>query len=104
MLMAGKIDAGILGNDLPDDPRFKPVIPDAAKPARAGTKATGLLPINHMFVARRRSANSRPDLVREIYRLFQARKEAPVRPTRSDLRPIGIEAIRPSLELVIQLA
>jgi 4,5-dihydroxyphthalate decarboxylase len=103
MLMRGEVDAAILGNDLPDDPRFQAVIPNAAEAGPVWHKATGLIPINHMFVATTELANSRPDLVLETYRLFQKAKEAAV-PTTPDLRPIGVEAIRPSLELVIQLA
>jgi 4,5-dihydroxyphthalate decarboxylase len=105
MLMAGKIDAGILGNDLPDDPKIKPVIPDAAKAGRAWHERTGLLPINHLLCVKRDLLRFRPDLVREIFALFQKSKsEAPVAAGAVDMRPIGYEAIAPSLELVIQLA
>lgn len=105
MLMAGKIDAGILGNDLPDDPKIKPVIPDAAKAGRAWHERTGLLPINHLLCVKRDLLRFRPDLVREIFALFQTSKsEAPVAAGAIDMRPIGYEAIAPSLELVIQLA
>jgi 4,5-dihydroxyphthalate decarboxylase len=103
MLMQGEVDAAILGNDLPDDPRLRPVIPNAAEAGPAWHKATGLVPINHMFVATTKLANDRPDLVRETYDLFKRAKE--LAPSKGpDLRPIGIEAIRPSLELVVQLA
>lgn len=105
MLMSGKVDAGILGNDLPDDPKIKAVIPDAAKAGRAWHEKTGLIPINHMLVVKRDLLRSRPDLVREIYSLFkQAKEAAPVAPGAIDMRPIGYDKIAPSLELVIQLA
>lgn len=105
MLMSGKVDAGILGNDLPDDPKIKAVIPDAAKAGRAWHEQTGLIPINHMLVVKRDLLRSRPDLVREVYSLFkQAKEAAPVSPGAIDMRPIGYDKITPSLELVIQLA
>ena len=105
MLMSGKVDAGILGNDLPDDPKIKAVIPDAAKAGRAWHETTGLIPINHMLVVKRDLLRFRPDLVREIYSLFkQAKEVAPVSPGAIDMRPIGYDKITPSLELVIQLA
>jgi 4,5-dihydroxyphthalate decarboxylase len=104
MLMKGEVDAAILGNDLPDDPRFRPVIPNAAEAGPAWHKATGLIPINHMFVATTKLADSRPDLVLETYNLFQRAKEMAGPPKGPDMRPIGIDAIRPSLELVIELA
>jgi 4,5-dihydroxyphthalate decarboxylase len=104
MLMKGEVDAAILGNDLPNDPRIKPVIPNAGEAGPAWHKATGLIPINHMFVATSKLASERPDLVREAYDMFRRAKEIAGPPKGSDMRPMGIEAIRPSLELVIQLA
>jgi 4,5-dihydroxyphthalate decarboxylase len=104
MLVKGEVDAAILGNDLPDDPRFRAVIPNAAEAGPAWHKATGLVPINHMFVATTKLANSRPDLIRETYDLLRRAKDAAGPPKGADLRPIGIEAIRPSLELVLELA
>jgi 4,5-dihydroxyphthalate decarboxylase len=103
MLKNGEVDAAILGNDLPDDPRYRAVIPNAKEAGPAWHKATGLIPINHMFVATTKLANSRPDLVLEFYNLLRRAKDmAPAK--GPDMRPIGIEAIRPSLELVVQLA
>ncbi len=104
MLMNGEVDAAILGNDLPDDPRIKPVIPNAKEAGPAWHKATGLIPINHMFVSTTALAKSRPDLVLETYRLFQKAKDMSGPAKGTDMRPIGIDAIRPSLELVIDLA
>lgn len=104
MLIKGEVDAAILGNDLPDDPRLRPVIPNAVEAGPAWQKKTGLIPINHMFVATAQLAKSRPDLVMETFNLFQRSKEASGPAKGPDMRPIGIEAIRPSLELVVQLA
>jgi 4,5-dihydroxyphthalate decarboxylase len=104
MLMEGEVDAAILGNDLPDDPSLSPVIPNAAKAGPAWQTKTGLIPINHMFVATTELAKSRPDLVLEVYRLLERAKEAAGPSKGPDMRPIGIDAVRPSLELVIQLA
>jgi 4,5-dihydroxyphthalate decarboxylase len=104
MLMKGEVDAAILGNDLPDDPRLRAVIPNAAEAGPTWHRATGLIPINHMFVATTKLASERPDLVFETYELIRQAKQAAAPAKGPDLRPIGIEAIRPSLELVIQLA
>ena len=105
MLMSGQVDAGILGNDLPDDPKIKPVIPDAAKAGRAWFDKTGELPINHMLVVKRDLLRFRPELVREIYSMFKrAKEDAPVAAGAIDMRPIGYDAIAPSLEVVTQLA
>jgi 4,5-dihydroxyphthalate decarboxylase len=105
MLMSGEIDAGILGNDLPEDPKIRPVIADPAGAGRAWHENTGLLPMNHMLCAKRDLLRSNPDLVREVYDLFrQAKDAAPAASGGIDMRPIGYDAITPSLELVIQLA
>lgn len=105
MLMAGEIDAGILGNDLPNDPKIRAVIPDAANAGRAWHDKTGLIPINHMLVVKRDLLRFRPDLVRNVYQTFkQAKEAAPVAPGAIDMRPIGYDKVTPSLELAIQLA
>ena len=105
MLMSGQVDAGILGNDLPNDPKIKAVIPNAAQAGRAWFDKTGELPINHMLVVKRDLLRFRPDLVREIYSMFKGAKEAaPVAAGAIDMRPIGYDAIAPSLEVVTKLA
>ena len=105
MLMSGQVDAGILGNYLPNDPKIKAVIPNAAQAGRAWFDRTGELPINHMLVVKRDLLRFRPDLVREIYSMFkQAKEAAPVAAGAIDMRPIGYDAIAPSLEVVTKLA
>ena len=104
MLMSGEVDAAILGNDLPDDPRLAPVIPNAKEAGPAWHAATGLVPINHMIVVTKALADRRPDVVRAVYDLLRQSKEAAGPSKGPDLRPMGIEAIRPSLELVVELA
>ncbi len=105
MLMSGGVDAGILGNDLPDDPKIKAVIPNAKTAGRAYFDKTGLIPINHMLVVTKELADRRPDLVREIFRLFRESKmNAPASAGQPDLRPLGIKAISPSLQVVVDLA
>ena len=105
MLMAGKVDAAILGNDLPDDPKIRAVIPDAKNAGRKAFERTGLIPVNHMLVVTKTLADKRPDVVREIYRLLRESKAAAQQDAaQPDLRPIGIKAISPSLQVVVDLA
>lgn len=105
MLMSGGVDAGILGNDLPDDPKIRAVIPNAKSAGRAWYDKTGQIPINHMLVVTKKLVEERPDLVREVFRLFaQAKRDAPHDPAQPDLRPVGIKAISPSLQVVVDLA
>src|SRR5690348_14796954 len=77
MLLDGELDAAIVGDKLPD-PRLKPLISDADAVARRWAEAHGGVPINHMMVVRDTIAKSRPDVVREIYRvLHESRKAVP---------------------------
>jgi 4,5-dihydroxyphthalate decarboxylase len=104
-LMSGELDAGILGNDLPDDPCIEALIPNARNAGQASFEKTGLVPINHMLVVKQDLADKHPEIVRELYRLFRESKQAaPANHDEPDLRPIGFEAIAPSLQQVVDLA
>lgn len=46
--VAGNVDFAILGNDLPDDPRAHPAIPDADTAGRQWSAQRGYAPINHV--------------------------------------------------------
>jgi 4,5-dihydroxyphthalate decarboxylase len=104
MLLDGEIDAAIVGDKMPD-PRLKPLIPDADAVARKWAETHGGVPINHMMVVRDSISKSRPDVVKEVYRmLYESRKAAqPPAADNSLLDPLrfGIEANRRSLEIII---
>jgi 4,5-dihydroxyphthalate decarboxylase len=106
MLMDGELDAAVVGDKYPD-PRLRPLIPDPEAANRAWSHAHGGVPINHMLVIREQLAQTRPDVVREIYRLFKEAKAASFGETGvPDLDPLrfGIEANRRLLEIVIDFA
>lgn len=106
MLLDGEIDAAIVGDKFPD-PRLKPLIPDPETANRTWSQDHGGVPINHMLVIREQLAQTRPDVVREIYRMFREAKKASFAETGSpELDPLrfGIEANRRSLETVIDFA
>ena len=103
MLLEGEIDAAIVGDKMPD-PRLKPLIPDADVVAKNWAQAHGGVPINHMMVVRDTISKSRPDVVKEIYRvLLESRRAAPPPANNGLLDPwrFGVEANRRSLEAVI---
>jgi 4,5-dihydroxyphthalate decarboxylase len=105
MLLDGELDAAVVGDKLPD-PRLKTLIPDAEGVARAWAAKNGGVPINHMVVVRDTLAQSRPDVVKEIYRLLQESKRAAklaTDGTPEDPRRFGIEANRKPLELIIDI-
>jgi 4,5-dihydroxyphthalate decarboxylase len=99
MLYAGELDAVIMGQDLPDDPRLVSVIPDPKQAVEDWYQKYNAVPINHMVVIRADLA----DRADEIYSLFaQAKQDAPV--TGIDMTPIGLEANQRALELVTRYA
>jgi 4,5-dihydroxyphthalate decarboxylase len=106
MLLDGELDAAIVGDKFPD-PRLKPLIPDAETANRKWSESHGGVPINHMLVIREGLAKARPDVVREVYRLFRDAKVAALAQSGApalDPWRFGIEANRRSLEIVIDFA
>lgn len=103
MLLDGEIDAAIVGDKIPD-PRLKPLVPDADAVAAQWALNHGGVPINHMMVVRESIAKSRPDLVREIFRVVRESRNA-VPPAAdnglSDPWRFGVEANRQSLDIII---
>ncbi|MFT8246163.1 ABC transporter substrate-binding protein [Roseomonas sp. BN140053] len=102
LLRAGEVDAAILGNDLPDDPAFVPVFPDPAAAAAAWFARTGIVPVNHVLVARRDVAESRGDTLRALMAALRANKPAPSSDGAPDLRPMGEAALRKPLAAVLE--
>lgn len=104
MLLDGEIDAAVLG-DVGEQGPLKHLFADPAAEAQRWAAAHGGVPINHMAVVRREIAESRPDVVREVYRLLKESRAAAALPTGADdpLR-FGVNATRRSLEQVILYA
>lgn len=93
MLLAGEVDAAILGDAPVADPRIVPVIPDAEAAARAWRARTGAIQINHM-VAVKPSVDAAP-----LMRLLEESFAAAGNP---ELNPIGLEANRRNLEVAVE--
>jgi len=102
MLLDGELDAAIVGDKIPD-PRLALLIPDADMVAQAWAKTHGGVPINHMIVIRDAISKSRPDLVREIYRVLRESRRAVPPPLGRPADPwrFGVEANRRSLEIIV---
>ncbi len=105
MLRAGELDAVIVGNDVPDDPHLRTVFPDPAAAAEGFWRKHRLVPVNHMVAVRRELAESRPDLVAELLRMFRDAKAAvPPAPDGRDSLPMGRAALRPAIGLALRYA
>lgn len=92
MLLAGQVDAAVLGDAPVTDPRIVPVIPDAQDAAREWRARTGAIQINHM-VAVKPEVDAAP-LMRLLHESFAAAGNP-------EMNPIGLEANRRNLEVAI---
>jgi 4,5-dihydroxyphthalate decarboxylase len=101
MLLDGEIDAAILG-DVAEEGPIRHMIPDHAEAGRRWARTHGGVPINHMTVIRQSIVQTRPDVVREVYRLLKESRALAELPTGVDdpLR-VGVAANRRSLELMV---
>ena len=103
MLQEGELDAIIVGNALPDAPGLRTVFPDTEASAEAFWREHGFVPVNHLVTVRRELAENRPDVIRELVRMFRAAKAAA--PPRADGRnpyAIGCAALQPAIELAVR--
>jgi len=104
MLLAGELDAAIVGAELPDDPRLKSVIPSPEAAAQDWYRKHRVTPVNHLVCVKAELARSNPGAVAEVYRLLCAAKQAVPAPAGLDPAPYGIKANRPALDLIIDYA
>ena len=105
MLADGAFDAAIVGTEIKDEPRVKPLIPDPHVKALAWYKTFGVVPVNHYLVVGRELSAARPDVIRELYRMCEASKTAnPLTAGGVDLLPMGLEANRKTIEAVVMYA
>jgi 4,5-dihydroxyphthalate decarboxylase len=102
MMLDRDVDAAILGADMPNDPRVRHLIADPFFEAQRWHEKTGIIPVNHMFVINQQLSRSRPDVVREMYRMI-AKSRAGASPEElAALPPLGLEPNRKALELAIE--
>ena len=101
MLIDGEVDAALIGDKFPD-PRFRTLIPDAEAANRRWAETHGGVPVNHMLVVREQLAKERPDVIKEVFRLFREARAADTA-SKGALDPyrFGVEANRASLERII---
>lgn len=105
MLLDGEIDAAVVGDRLPD-PRLKHLIPDPEAAAKRWAERHHGVPINHMVVVRTELSQSRPEVVRDVFRQLHASKRAAGLPDGDPFDPyrFGVEPCRPILETIVDFA
>lgn len=104
MLRNKELDAIVVGNDVPDDPVFRTVWPDPDASAEAFWRKHGFIPVNHMVTVRRDLAESHPDALRELLRLFREAKIAAAIPLAGGRDPLveGRAALDPAVRLALR--
>ena len=103
MLLSGEVDAAVVGDRLPNDPRLKTLIPDPVAAGAAWHKKYNAIQINHMVVVKESLSRSNSDAVREIYRMLKESKRLAGLPAAGhmDMNPFGVTANRRNLEVAI---
>ena len=96
MLLAGELDAAIVGDGMAPDPRVQPVIPAPDAAAAAWRDRYGTLQLNHVVVAKDAVSRAESD---EVLRVLGESFRAAGNPA---LNPIGAEALRRPLEVAIE--
>jgi 4,5-dihydroxyphthalate decarboxylase len=102
MLIDGEVDAALIGDKFPD-PRFKTLVPNAEEANRKWAETHGGVPVNHMVIVREQICKEKPEVVREIFRMFKEARALDQTAPKGALDPyrFGVEANRASLERVI---
>lgn len=102
MLLDGKLDAAILGMNMPDDPRIKPLIENPHDAALEWHKRSGFVPPNHYLMIHNSLCEERPDVVRDLWQLLVDSRALATPKGEIDPWPIGIEANRKALTAAVQ--
>jgi 4,5-dihydroxyphthalate decarboxylase len=97
MLLAGELDAAILGA-IPQDGRLKPVIPDPEIAGKKWGEQHGAIQLNHLVGVKNTVSKT---MAEEIYGLLLQSKKAAGDPP---MLPHGLEANRRNLEVAIDCA
>ena len=104
MMLDGELDAALLGEDMPKDPRVRTLVPDPHNAAKAWYERAGFVPINHMFVVHEDVSKTHPEAVREIYRMIKESRALTEGGTPAVFPPLGLEANRKGLQTAIDWA
>jgi len=96
MLLDGEVDAAVLSDPVPQDPRLVPVIPDPQAAIADWRRRKAPLQINHMVAIRKELVG---DVSKEVFRLLSESKRLATEDTGNS--PFGVEENRKNLEVAI---
>ncbi|HEY3868785.1 MAG TPA: hypothetical protein VGM10_10570 [Actinocrinis sp.] len=92
--LEGRLDLGILGNELPKDERIRPVIADAQQAAETWSREKGFIPINHVIGVNEQTAREHSAAILAAYDAMRAVTEAAAEPGPITRHPVGFAALR----------
>jgi len=93
--LEGRLDFGIMGNELPGDDRIRTAIPDAREAAAEWSRANGFAPVNHVLGVTEQAAREHAGAVCAAYDAMREVIESLPRGTEPvDLHPVGFAALR----------
>ena len=102
LLREGRIDAAVLGNDLPQGEEFVRVVPDADARDEQWWSRHGYMPVNHMVVAGASVCRRDPQAVRAAYHLLLRADAAVERPDGVPAPTLfGFDRLREPIELIV---
>ncbi|HEU5025598.1 MAG TPA: hypothetical protein VFV01_11825 [Spirillospora sp.] len=93
--LEGRLDFGIMGNELPDDDRIRTAIPGAHEVAAEWSRANGFAPVNHVLGVTEQAAREHSGAVCAAYDAMRKVVESLPRGAGPvDLNPVGFAALR----------
>ncbi|MFM0036830.1 ABC transporter substrate-binding protein [Paraburkholderia strydomiana] len=101
MLLAGEVDAAIVGDGVKADPRIHTLFPDPLSEAAAWHDRNQAIQINHMIVARQDFLERHPEAVREVFSLLEQSRRLAAEKGGKKEPAFGLEANRRNLEVAI---
>lgn len=90
----GRLDFGIMGNELPVDDRIRTAVPEPAQAAAAWSGDKGFAPVNHVVGVGEKAARKHSAAVCAAYDAMRDVLAAAPRDGTVELTPVGFEALR----------
>lgn len=90
----GRLDFGIMGNELPEDDRIQTAIADPYATAEKWAVRAGFAPVNHVMAVRTAAARAHAPAICAMYDAMRATLAAAPGDGPVDLSPVGFAALR----------
>jgi 4,5-dihydroxyphthalate decarboxylase len=102
--LAGRLDYGIMGNELPVDDRIRPAIANVAEVSRAWAEDKGFAPVNHVLAVSAAAASEHPQVICAMYDAMGQVLAAEPATAPVPLCPVGFDGLQGPLSLAAQFA